>query len=96
MTFSALSLADLMLTWTLLRSTGGAIYETNPIANAWLTNYGWLGLIVFKLLTVLLFASACVLVSYYRPGKVTQLVNLGCFLVGAVVLYSLYLLRAYA
>jgi hypothetical protein len=93
--FAVLSLADLVLTWTLLRRTGGMIYETNPIASAWLANYGWLGLMVFKSMTVLLFASACVLVSHYRPEKATRLVNFGSFLVAVVVLYSLFLLRAY-
>jgi len=93
--FMALSLADLILTWTLLQLNGGNIYETNPIANAWLVRYGWLGLMLFKSMTVLLFTSTCLLVFHYRPGKAAQIINLGCFLVGAVVLYSLFLLRAF-
>jgi hypothetical protein len=93
--FAGLSVADLVLTWTLLQLNGGNIYEGNPIANAWLAQYGWRGLILFKLMAVLLFSSASLVVFYYRPGgKATRVIDLGCCLLGVVVLYSLFLLRS--
>jgi hypothetical protein len=96
LTFTVLSFADLVLTWALLQLSGGNIYETNPIANAWLTQYGWMGLILFKSLTVLLFTTTCVLVFHYRPRKAALVINTGCLIVGTVVLYSLFLLRTYS
>src|SRR5919199_622006 len=44
--FAVLSLADLGLTWQLLRD-GGA-YESNPVAGWWLAHYGWAGVVAYS------------------------------------------------
>ena len=52
--FTALSLADLVLTCILLRRGGGRVYEGNPVADWWLDAWGWTGLVAFKVLAIVL------------------------------------------
>src|SRR5438105_1085430 len=54
--FMLLSMADLSLTWFLLTGSNGKIYESNPIAAAWLATYGWAGLVLYKVLGLFLVA----------------------------------------
>ena len=59
--FLFLSLTDLFLTWRLLLQSHGQVYESNPIADWWLSNYGWSGLAAFKIamaLSVAVLATA--------------------------------------
>jgi hypothetical protein len=65
--FGFLSVADLVLTWILLRHGGGLIYEANPIANACLMRYGWTGLALFKLLNLELVGGVSLFLSFHRP-----------------------------
>jgi hypothetical protein len=90
--FAFLSLADLILTWQLLQLSGGRIYESNPIANIFLTNFGWLGLVIFKLEIVVLVEFLAVLISRYRPAIGGRILAFGCLTLTAVVLYSSSLL----
>jgi hypothetical protein len=86
--FLILSLSDLCLTWILIRRGEGRVYESNPVAHAWLTGYGWHGLIGFKGATVLVFAAVVLMLLRYRPRASLVLVMFGCVAVGWVVLYS--------
>ena len=89
--FVVLSLADLYLTRHLVSATDGQIYESNPIANWWLSNLGWLGLGAFKLLTMLTVAGLVVAISRSRPRAGRRVLSFACVAVAAVVAYSCYL-----
>jgi len=88
--FVALSLADLLLTFQLVRGSDGEVREANPIAAAWLDAYGWAGLGAFKALMVLLVAGSCVFISRYRPRAGGGVLTYACLVTGAVVAYGLY------
>src|SRR5262249_53364438 len=81
--FTVLSLADYGLTWHLLGRTGGAAYEANPVANWWLQHFGWPGLALFKLTTVLLVSGLGVLIYRYRPSTARRLLTFACGLLPA-------------
>lgn len=89
--FSLLSLADLGLTLHLLSQGGGRVYESNPIAGAWLEAFGWAGLAAFKILMVFLVAGACVVIARYRPVVAGRVLQLACLATGSVVVYSFFL-----
>jgi hypothetical protein len=89
--FNVLSAADFCLTWYLLRHGGGEVYESNPVADAWLATYGWIGLLIFKLCMVLFIGTLAVIISYYRPRTSDRLLTFACLVTGFVVVYSLFL-----
>jgi hypothetical protein len=93
--YVTLSFADLFLTYSLLQKTDGAVYEGNPIANAWLAAYGWAGLAAFKLVTMLLVAAVAAYISFYRPQMAGRLLGFACCAVAFVVAYSCWLANAY-
>ena len=86
--FGMLSLLDLALTYKLVQASGGHIYESNPIANEWLSRFGWPGLAAFKVMAVSVVASAAIYVSVYRPRAGSRLLNFACLTVSLVVIYS--------
>lgn len=90
--YFVLSVADLYLTYRLVQQSGGRVYESNPIANAWLTAYGWIGLAMFKAVAIGLVSSVAVFVSYTRPRLGGAILNFACMAVAGVVLYSCSLL----
>lgn len=90
--FVVLSLCDLVLTGLVIRYSDGRIYESNPIAGAWLADYGWQGLVIFKVLGLGLVAMTSVYVSVQRPQTGARLLTFACIVVGLVVVYSWYLL----
>jgi hypothetical protein len=92
--FAVLSLADLFLTWRLVAATGGQIYESNPIANWWLTRLGWLGLGMFKLFMTVTVAGLTVVISRFRPQVGGRVLGFACAAVAVVVAYSCYLYGA--
>jgi hypothetical protein len=89
--FLLLSLSDLLLTWLLVERGGGAVYESNPVADWWLGSYGWAGLAAFKLLTVLVVVGLTVLVSRARPRSGGLILSVACSVLALVVGYSCYL-----
>lgn len=91
--FAVLSLLDLVLTCQLLQGSGGVVYESNPIAGAWLASYGWAGLVAFKAGMVGLIALTALLISVYRPRTSERLLTFACCVTTAVVAYSFYLTR---
>jgi hypothetical protein len=72
----------------LIRHGGGRVYESNPVAHAWLKGYGWHGLIGFKGGTVLVFTGVVLVLLRHRPRAGLVLVMFACAAVGWVVLYS--------
>ena len=89
--FGLLSLLDLGLTYKLLHTNGGGVYEANPFDNEWLHRFGWTGLALYKLLAVTIFAAAAAYVGLRRPRLGARLMNFACLTVFAVVAYSLAL-----
>ncbi len=92
--FALLSLSDFGLTCYLLRASGGAVYESNPVAAWCLGRFGWLGLATFKAATMALGAGLGVLVFLRRPRTGDRVLTFGCAALAAVVLYSGYLCDA--
>src|SRR6516165_6149856 len=89
--FLLLSLADLTLTWALIRAGLGQIYESNPVA-AWCLRWqGWAGLAIFKAVMVLMSIALVAAISWRRPRTGGRVLALGCVVTAAVVLYSGYL-----
>ena len=86
--YAGLSLVDLALTYRLLERGGGHIYESNPLANAWLSAYGWTGLAAFKLACMALVISVATLLLVRRPRAADHLLLFACTAVALVVLYS--------
>jgi hypothetical protein len=86
--YAALSLVDLALTNRLLERAEGHVYESNPVANAWLSAYGWTGLVAFKLTCVALVISVAVVLWIRRPRLGGHLLTFSCTAVALVVLYS--------
>jgi hypothetical protein len=93
MLFAFLSVADLGLTFRLLHTGGGRIYEGNPIANACLTTYGWPGLMVFKLLSVLVVSGLALWIAQRRPALGGGVLAFACWMLSGVVVYSCSLTR---
>jgi hypothetical protein len=89
--FAGLSLADLVLTWLLVRRSNGTVYEGNPVAGWWLNHHGWLGLAVFKGGIVLLVAVLTLLISRSRPRFGGLLLGFACSIVAGVLVYSVTL-----
>jgi hypothetical protein len=90
--FLALSLTDLVFTWVLIRHGGGRVQEGNPIASAWLMQFGWNGLAIFKLILMAVVVVIVALLSRNHPRTGLAVVLFGCLAVGLVVLYSYQLL----
>jgi hypothetical protein len=86
--FGLLSFLDLGLTYRLIKAGGGAVYESNPIANEWLQRFGWLGLATFKIMAMSIVASAAIYISMSRPHVSSRLLNFACLVVCTVVVYS--------
>src|SRR5262245_50019627 len=93
--FAVLSLADLGLTWFLIRHGGGAVYESNPVAGWWLEQYGWLGLAGFKLGQVVLVAALGLLIARWKPRVGSFVLAMASAAVSCVVLYSVSLAHGF-
>jgi hypothetical protein len=92
MLYLVLSLVDLVLTWMLVQFSDGQVYEGNPLAGAWLSQFGWPGLVAFKLLALLMVSSVTVLIVRRRPLTGTRVLAFACLVMVGVVLYSYHLL----
>jgi hypothetical protein len=86
--FALLSGTDLVLTWWLIGNTAGQVYEVNPIASWWLTRFGWIGLVCFKALIVLVVLGLSAVIHYSRPRAAERILRLACASLTIVVLYS--------
>jgi hypothetical protein len=83
-----LGLADLALTWALIRHGLGMVYEANPVAAWCLRQHGWAGLASLKVASLLAGSGLCVVISWRRPRAAGHVLALGCAATAAVVLYS--------
>lgn len=89
--FLVLSLGDLLLTWHLIESSGGIVYESNPLAGDILADHGWFGLAVFKSLFTLVVVLLGAIIALYRPRTGLLMFGAGNAVLLAVVGYSLSL-----
>ena len=90
--FTALTAADLLLTWRLLTVGLTSVYEGNPLAAWFLVRFGWAGLVLFKLGTALLTGGSAVAISSRRPRAGCGVLAFGSAILSGVVLYSSALL----
>jgi len=86
--FTALSLADLTLTWVLLERAKGCASESNPVASWCLARFGLPGLAGFKGGSVLVLTTLVLFVARHRPRAACRVLVFGCATLLAVVLYS--------
>ena len=91
--YALLSVADWTLTFALLRAHPGAV-ESNPFAAAFLEQYGWRGLALYKTAVVVVFVASVVMIFRRRPAVATAVVALGCAALLWVTTYSHGLLTA--
>lgn len=87
--FILINTLDIFMTYVLISL--GAI-EANPIANYFLENYNFNGLIFFKLVIVAVVCVIAQIIAATSVHKGKALLNFGSFIVGAVVAYSCWLL----
>jgi len=92
--FAILNLTDYVQTYALLTSSGGKVYEANPLADAFLDHLGWGGLAAFKAATVAMVVVSVVLLLRRRPSAGIGVVVAGCIALTAVTLYSHQLVTA--
>ena len=86
--FILVNVLDIFMTYSLLWF--GAI-EANPVARFFLHRFGFNGMIAFKLVVT---AAVCVIaqiIALQSISKARAVLKLGTMLVGAVVVYSLFL-----
>lgn len=86
----ALSLADLMTTYHLLR-THPKFYESNPVAQFVFARWNIAGMAVFKLSLVAFVVTVGEVAERKRPGLGKFVLLVGCLATGAVVFHGLRL-----
>src|SRR6202008_305740 len=84
----ALSLLDLLITTYLLYWSNGPFYEGNPLAKWFLDEFGWSGLTLFKLSTIVFVMSLTIVIYKYRPPVGRRVLGFGCTVLAIVVTYS--------
>ena len=89
--FIFVNVLDIFMTYILIRA--GAI-ESNPIAHYFLKNYNFDGMIFFKLSIVSAVCIIAQIIACKSIKKAKNLLTAGSGIVGAVVLYSLWLYTA--
>ena len=83
--FILMNVLDLVLTNILLQRNA---IESNPIANFVFIHFGFVGMIVFKLASVLFVCLAAQLIAMRSLSKAKWLLWFGCLVVGSVLVYS--------
>jgi hypothetical protein len=90
--FGLLSCLDMCLTFLVILRSGGQIQEGNPVAREWLLAFGWPGLVIFKIGTMVVAMTTVILISRRRPTTALMVVILCCMILAWVVKYSYRLL----
>ncbi len=92
------AVADIVLTRSLLTADHGSMsfYESNPIANWFLTRFGWMGISLFKVATIAVLLGVVVVIARSRPRTGKNLLTLGILAQIVVVLYSANLMASSA
>jgi hypothetical protein len=89
--FVILSLLDLLLTWNLVESSGGVVYEANPLAGDILADHGWCGLTWFKLATTAIVVAIGIIIHQVRPRTARWLFGGASAGMSLIVGYSIFL-----
>ena len=95
--FVLISLLDLFMTFLLLYFSNrgmmqNVVVESNPVARYFISNWGTLGLVWFKIVMVTLIVLATQVVATRRPAVAQLVLNGATLFVGSVVAYSALLL----
>jgi hypothetical protein len=90
----ALSAADLLVTYALLRR-GPSFYESNPVAHWFFSRWNIAGMTGFKFSVMGLVIIIGEVVERHRPGWGRALLAASCLATAAVVWYGLRLLFGY-
>ena len=95
--FVLISLLDLFMTFLLLYFSNrgmmrNVVVESNPVARYFISGWGTLGLVWFKIAMVTLIVLATQVVATRRPVVAQLVLNGATLFVGSVVAYSGFLL----
>ena len=95
--FVLISLLDLFMTFLLLYFSNrgmmrNVVVESNPVARYFISGWGTMGLVWFKIGMVTLIVLATQVVATRRPSVAQLVLNGATLFVGSVVVYSAYLL----
>ena len=95
--FVLISLLDLFMTFLLLYFSNrgmmrNVVVESNPVARYFISGWGTLGLVWFKIVMVTLIVLATQVVATRRPAVAQLVLNGATLFVGSVVAYSALLL----
>ena len=95
--FVLISLLDLFMTFLLLYFSNrgmmrNVVVESNPVARYFISGWGTLGLVWFKIVMVTLIVLATQVVATRRPAVAQLVLNGATLFVGSVVAYSVLLL----
>ncbi len=95
--FVLISLLDLFMTFLLLYFSNrgmmrNVVVESNPVARYFISGWGTMGLVWFKIGMVTLIVLATQVVATRRPSVAQLLLNGATLFVGSVVAYSVFLL----
>ena len=95
--FVLISLFDLFMTFLLLYFSNrgmmrNVVVESNPVARYFISGWGTMGLVWFKIGMVTLIVLATQVVATRRPSVAQLVLNGATLFVGSVVVYSAYLL----
>jgi hypothetical protein len=80
--FGVLSACDFVITYLLISRSQGQVYESNPVADQWLQQGGWIGLAAFKAAIVFGVSMIATYIYYRRPRIAHDLLAIAC---GALV-----------
>ena len=95
--FVLISLLDLFMTFLLLYFSNrgmmrNVVVESNPVARYFISGWGTMGLVWFKIGMVTLIVLATQVIATRRPVVAQLVLNGAALFVGAVVAYSAFLL----
>jgi len=86
----ALSIADVIMTFTLLRTSHG-YYESNPVAGWFFARWNMTGMVVFKFAAIAVAIALSEMIERRRPGMGKLVLLVGCAAAATVVWHSLRL-----
>jgi hypothetical protein len=92
--FVALSVCDLIMTWWLLERSGRCITEANPIAEWWLSRFGWIGLAGFKAAIISIVVLLAGAIARQRPRAAANVLVFACAVLTVVVIHSAVLAQS--
>jgi hypothetical protein len=90
--FALASALDFLMTWSLLGFQGPSdeveFVESNPVACFFLSNWGLIGLVGFKLAMVCVIAAVCQAIASRRIGAARRVLQFAALAASLVVVYS--------